>query len=68
MTIRIENTDITVDLTPHATVPILVNVYGTTPVPAATFNQGARDIAEIQQATQARSELAENPAPRRDSR
>ena len=47
---------------------ILVDVYGTKPVLAATFGQGARNTADIQQAADARRQLAENPASRRDSR
>jgi hypothetical protein len=32
---------------------ILVDIYGTKPVPAATFGKGVRDIAGIEQATHA---------------
>ena len=42
------------DKTPPQRPPIHVTVYGTTPPRAAEFGKGARDLAEIKEATDAR--------------
>jgi len=47
---------------------ILTDTHGPNAPAAAKFDQGARTVAEVQKAVDARNDLSRVPAPRRDSR